>query len=150
MQGNSAQTMTHALGTSYKTIDRQLYGLRKKWNITTNWGLLVEAVRRGYLEELLKEQRLFISKHPRPPHFTVRELQVIQWMCYDMTLEEIAQASNVSTRAIQGLHLQIRRKIGAANEAETLALVLYFDLVKIPKLLSFEVDMYRVKMGGVG
>jgi DNA-binding CsgD family transcriptional regulator len=51
------------------------------------------------------------------PEFSQKEIDVIQYICQEMTNKEIADKLNLSIRTIEGYRDRILEKIGARNSA---------------------------------
>lgn len=66
---------------------------------------------------IAKNERIpFIRKMPKP-EFSPKEINVIQYICQEMTNKEIADKLNLSIRTIEGYRDRILEKIGARNSA---------------------------------
>ena len=66
---------------------------------------------------IAKNERIpFVRRVPRP-EFSVKEINVIQYICQEMTNKEIADKLNLSIRTIEGYRDRILEKIGARNSA---------------------------------
>lgn len=66
---------------------------------------------------IAKNERIpFIRKTPKP-EFSQKEIDVILYICQEMTNKEIADRLNLSIRTIEGYRDRIQSKIGAKNSA---------------------------------
>lgn len=66
---------------------------------------------------IAKNERIpFIRRTPKP-EFSEKEINVIQYICQEMTNKEIADKLNLSIRTIEGYRDRILEKIGARNSA---------------------------------
>ena len=64
---------------------------------------------------IAKNERIpFVKRIPRP-EFSVKEINVIQYICQEMTNKEIADKLHLSIRTIEGYRDRILEKIGAKN-----------------------------------
>lgn len=139
LYGYNYREVAIRLFISPRTVETHVSNIRKKWSCRTNIGIAIEAIRRGYIEEFLNTHKPRLKNAYRFIPLSYSQAQLIQYMIFGLTTQEIARLLNASQRSVEGSILEIKRKLGVRNDFELLAFVLlYRRNILIPIHVEFE------------
>ena len=74
---------------------------------------------------------LLLKKEPHPPTLTERQRQILEHTINGLSADQIAKRMNLSPFTVNEHLDAIKRKLGAANRAEAVAIALRKHLLKI-------------------
>lgn len=80
---------------------------------------------------IAKNERIPLHKKERRPEFSAREIEVIQYICEELTNREIADRMHLSVRTIEGHRDKIHEKIGARNAVGVVVYAIRNNLYKV-------------------
>lgn len=149
LRGHSNIEIGKNLGINVRTVEGHMLQIRSKWGVRSNIEVILEAIRKGYLESFLNAHQQIISSHSLPPMLSKSEHRMLQCLCYEMNLGEIAGAMKISYKTLEGIRANTRKKMNASNDAEVLAVAIYFKWVFVPINLSLEVNVFKMKERGL-
>jgi len=113
-------------------LNKELTELRELWGCSTNWGIAIESLRRGYSRKFLEAHEFVLSNHRTNVYLNETERQFLQYRAYDLKFSDIAKIMKIDGDDVVVLHTQILGEFGIKNDMELLAIVLVNRLVVVP------------------
>ncbi len=132
-----------ALGLSIRTVEGHLKTIKEKWKVSSNYSIILEAIKRGNIDQFLAFHGSKVQHTNRV--LSRRQVHVLKYLFKGYSHHEIAVKLGLADRTVQAHVSVIKEKFNLKSEAEIVYMTIISGYLVVRKMLPMQYQLYFVE-----